>query len=201
MKNLISGLDVLDLGGGSSSKSRNITLYDQIDAVSVNQTIAEIQQINEDDDLEAENFKRLYPSLGEMPRQPIVLDITSMGGSVYDGLNLISVIEQSKTPVITRVNGYAFSMGFMIFLAGQERHMGRHASLMYHQISSLFYGKLSDVEDDVAVTKELQEQLESYVLERTKYTKEDLKRIYRLKKDVYISADEALAKSVATKVI
>lgn len=200
MKNLISGLDALDLGS-ISTKSRIISLYDQVDAVSVSQVISEIQQINEEDDQAEAHFRAEYPTLGEMPRRPITLDLNSVGGSVYDGLALVAVIEQSKTPVITRVNGYAFSMGFILFLAGKERHMSRHANLMYHQISSIFYGKLRDVEDDVEVTKELQKQLEDYVLERTTYTRDELKKIYRLKRDVYIRPTEALEKSVATKIV
>lgn len=92
-------------------------------------------------------------------------------------------------------------MGFILFLAGKERHMSRHANLMYHQISSIFYGKLRDVEDDVEVTKELQKQLEDYVLERTTYTRDELKKIYRLKRDVYIRPTEALEKSIATKIV
>lgn len=194
-------LDVSDIKVTErDSCDRFLSLYDIVDSVSVSAIINDITAINkEDSDLE----KLLYFQYGvsSFKREPIILDINSLGGLVYDGLALIATIEQSKTPVITKVNGYAFSMGVLIFLAGHERLISRHASLMYHQVSSEVFGKLKDMEEDLLVTKGLQTKLENYILERSTMTLDNLKKIYRQKKDVYISAEEALAFGLATKII
>lgn len=198
MNSIISSLD--DLGLGSSSKGRIISLHDVVDGVSVSQIINEIHSINEDDKKTERELAYLY-DIHEYKRQPITLDINTPGGIVYDGLALISVIEQSETPIITRVNGYAFSMGLMIFLAGHERHISRHGSLMYHQILTECFGRLRDIEEQTEISKELQTRLENYVIERTKLDREGLRKIYRQKRDVYYYAEDAVALGFATKII
>lgn len=182
-----------------ASKSRTIYLYDVVDGISMKQVIQEIESINASD---AEVEQQLVLKYGITPsRKPILLDINTYGGVVYDGLALIACIEQSKTPIITRVNGYAFSMGLTIFLAGHERHMSRHGNLMYHQISSAVWGSLKEQEESLQISAGLQKQLEDYVIERTKWKRKDLKKIYNSKYDFYINAEQALADGFATKII
>ena len=190
---------ILSVDDGIASKSRTIYLYDVVDGISMKQVIQEIESINASD---AEVEQQLVLKYGITPsRKPILLDINTYGGVVYDGLALIACIEQSKTPIITRVNGYAFSMGLTIFLAGHERHMSRHGNLMYHQISSAVWGSLKEQEESLQISAGLQKQLEDYVIERTKWKRKDLKKIYNSKYDFYINAEQALADGFATKII
>lgn len=190
---------LLSVDDDFGSKSRTIYLYDVVDGISMKQVIQEIESINTSD---AEVEQQLVLKYGITPsRKPILLDINTYGGVVYDGLALIACIEQSKTPIITRVNGYAFSMGLTIFLAGHERHMSRHGNLMYHQISSAVWGSLKEQEESLQISAGLQKQLEDYVIERTKWKRKDLKKIYNSKYDFYINAEQALADGFATKII
>ena len=190
---------LLSVDDDFGSKSHTIYLYDVVDGISMKQVIQEIESINASD---AEVEQQLVLKYGITPsRKPILLDINTYGGVVYDGLALIACIEQSKTPIITRVNGYAFSMGLTIFLAGHERHMSRHGNLMYHQISSAVWGSLKEQEESLQISAGLQKQLEDYVIERTKWKRKDLKKIYNSKYDFYINAEQALADGFATKII
>ena len=200
MTQAISDITTAILAGEDDfSKSRTIYLYDVVDSISMKQVIQDIESINESD---AELEQQLQSKYGISPaRKPILLDINTYGGVVYDGLALIACIEQSKTPIITRVNGYAFSMGLTIFLAGHERHMSRHGNLMYHQISSAVWGSLKEQEETLQISAGLQKQLEDYVIERTKWKRKDLKKIYNSKYDYYINAEEALQAGFATKII
>ena len=201
MTQAISDITTALLSGDNDfySKSRTIYLYDVVDGISMKQVIQEIESINASD---AEVEQQLVLKYGITPsRKPILLDINTYGGVVYDGLALIACIEQSKTPIITRVNGYAFSMGLTIFLAGHERHMSRHGNLMYHQISSAVWGSLKEQEESLQISAGLQKQLEDYVIERTKWKRKDLKKIYNSKYDFYINAEQALADGFATKII
>ena len=71
---------------------RNILLSDNIAADTVKGIIETIMHINHDDDLKEADYK-------DWERKPIKLYINSFGGSCYDGLALIDIIKQSKTPV------------------------------------------------------------------------------------------------------
>ena len=126
MTQAISDITTALLSGDNDfcSKSRTIYLYDVVDGISMKQVIQEIESINASD---AEVEQQLVLKYGITPsRKPILLDINTYGGAVYDGLALIACIEQSKTPIITRVNGYAFSMGLTIFLAGHSLRFQKH---------------------------------------------------------------------------
>ena len=84
---------------------RKILLSDNISALSVKDIITKIMDINYDDDLKEADYK-------DWERKPIKLFINSFGGSVYDGLSLVDIIKQSKTPVHTISIGSSMSMGF-----------------------------------------------------------------------------------------
>lgn len=183
------------------AESRIIYLHDIVDDTAVLSAIEKINQINESDIQQEIEFQLKYGLNTQSSRKPIILDIASWGGIVYSGLNLISCIEQSVTPIVTRVNGYAFSMGLMIFLSGHKRQISRHATLMYHQISGGIVGKLKDQEEDLEISKELQKHLEDYMLERSNLKRKDLKKIYQLKRDFYISAKQAIELGIADEII
>lgn len=181
--------------------SRIITFFDEVDDVSVHQAILAIHEINEEDKLLNQDFLTTYPKAIPPPPLPIILDIQSVGGCVRDGFSLIAAIEQSNAPVHTRVNGYAFSMAFLIFLAGKERYMSRHAEVMYHQLSSSSEGTLFEIQQDILVSERLLKQMEAYVLERTQVSLTTLSQAYTQQLDVYFSPTESLSLGIATKII
>lgn len=192
--------DILE-ASDSADASRIISFFGEVDPESIQQVIIAIQTINEEDRIARKQFLQKYPKQTSPAFEPIILDIQSCGGYVRDGLSLVSVIEQSEAPVHTRVNGYAYSMGFIIFLAGQERLISRHAEVMYHQISTQTQGTLVEIEEDMAISKRLQGHLEDYVMERCKLSKKDLHQIYRTNQDKYFSAKESLELGIATKIV
>ena len=192
--------DILE-ASDSTDASRIISFFGEVDPESIQQVIIAIQTINEEDRIARKQFLQKYPKQTPPAFEPIILDIQSCGGYVRDGLSLVSVIEQSEAPVHTRVNGYAYSMGFIIFLAGQERLISRHAEVMYHQISTQTQGTLLEIEEDMEISKRLQKHLEDYVVERCKVTKKDLQQIYRTNQDKYFSATESLELGIATKIV
>ena len=169
-------------------------LSDDID----NNSIAEIAHnilclIKEDDKKERKEkgFKR----------KPISIYINSYGGSIYDMWALIDIILNSKTHIYTYCTGYAMSAGCKIFLAGHKRFMSRHATLLYHQLSAWRGGKYQDLVEDRKEMDCLQNTIEEYILERTKISKEKLRKIRENKIDYYIHADEAIGLGFADEII
>lgn len=114
---------------------------------------------------------------------------------------LIDAIESSNTPVYTYCNGYCMSAAFQIFLSGHKRYVSKHSTLMYHQIYCWRSGKYQDLVDDREHTDHLNEQIENYVIERTKLTAEDLHLIREKKKDTYFTVENAIESGIADEVI
>ena len=87
-------------------KHRKIYLDMDVDNYSIPELVKYLVRYNEDDRL-----------IDVKDRKPIYLFISSNGGDVDMGFELIDVIENSKTPVYTVNIGKAYSMAFLISLA------------------------------------------------------------------------------------
>ena len=72
---------------------------------------------------------------------------------------------------------------------------------MIHQMSSCKFGKLQEMEEDVAETKRLNNMLTDIILKNTDITKEQLEKVYKEKLDWYINAEEALKLKLISKII
>jgi ATP-dependent protease ClpP protease subunit len=78
----------------------------------------------------------------------IFLHINSLGGYLYEGFAAMDCILNCKSPVITIVEGMAASAATFLSLAGTRRLITRHSYMMIHQLSSVFWGKYSEIKDE-----------------------------------------------------
>lgn len=174
--------------------NRIFYLSDDVDNESIGRLafniLCEIKKDDNNDEKE-KNFER----------KPIKLYINSYGGSVYDMWGLIDVILNSKTPIYTYCTGYAMSAAFEIFLAGHKRYCYKHSTFMYHQMGCKLYGKLQDINEDREEMELLNKQIEDYVIERTKLTKDDINDVREKRKDFYIHSDKAVKYGIVDEIL
>ena len=116
---------------------RKLFFTEQFDQKSVAALTKNIFEINEDDRL-LEKLYNVYDM--EYKVSPIEIMIDSYGGRVYQCMGLISVVENSKTPIWTYVTGAAMSCGFILLISGHKRFAYKRATPLYHQVSSSAYG-------------------------------------------------------------
>ena len=62
----------------------------------------------------------------------INIRINSIGGSVADGLSIVSAILNSAIPVNTYIDGMAYSMAGVIAICGQKKYMADYGTFMMH---------------------------------------------------------------------
>lgn len=105
--------------------------------------------------------------------KPLYIHITSDGGNLFAGFMAYDYIKNSKIPCITVVEGYAFSAGAIIFLAGSKRLMTEHSYIMVHQLSSTAYINKSlthhQIMDDTANCIELMSRVYGLYLNGTRH--------------------------------
>lgn len=179
-------------------KDRNLFFTKQVDQSSISDLTQKIIDINEDD----KRLKKLYDIYDiEYTPRPIKIYIDSYGGSVYQCFGLLSVMENSKTPIHTIVTGCAMSCGFMMLISGHKRFAHKLSTPLYHQVSSMGWGKLKDLEEDIEETKRLQKMIEKITLDKTKITKDRLKEVFTCKIDWFMSAEEALKLGVVDEIL
>jgi len=79
---------------------------------------------------------------------PIKIFINSGGGSITAGISSMDTILRAKVPVHTYVDGFAASAATFLSVVGEKRYMSRNSYMLVHQLSSNFWGKYSEFEDE-----------------------------------------------------
>jgi ATP-dependent Clp protease protease subunit len=125
-------------------------------------------------------------------RKPILLYVSSNGGSLVDGFSLIDVMLQSKTPVYTINLSYQYSMGFLIGLAGHKRYATQNATYLMHDGSNFVYNSSAKLKDAIKFQDQQEERVKEYILSRSKLTSKEYDEKYRV--EWYMYASEAKEK-------
>lgn len=172
------------------TKYRKILLGDEITPFHIKDIVKEILEINYDDEQNEEIYK-------DYERKPIQLFISSPGGNVYDGLSLVDIIKQSKTPVHTISIGSSMSMGFWIYLAGHKRYVGEHTTLMFHDITGFSWDKSAGMKQELNEVLRLQKVLCNEITSTSLVKQETLDDYITRKAEWYIPADEAIKLKLA----
>ena len=73
---------------------------------------------------------------------------------------------------------------------GEKRFMTANSYMLIHQLRSGYWGKMSDIEDEVSNLKKLMKHITKFYLNKTKIDKSELKEI--LKKDITWNLKECI---------
>lgn len=136
------------------------------------------------------------------PTKDILMIIDSYGGYVHSLLAIHDVIKHlTRCKVITLGIGKQMSCGQLLLISGQKgkRFATPNSRILLHQLSFGGYGKLSDMEDSIEENQKLQVILERLITKYTKIKKNQLQDL--MKKDSYISAEEALDLGIIDDII
>lgn len=126
------------------------------------------------------------------PGEPIILKISSSGGSALDGLTIVETMRSITSPVMTYCLGYAFSMALVILAAGEKgsRFCSRGSWVMMHQISAGRYQRFDELKTTFSFYERLNDQLAGILAECSGQPYAKIKNDMR--EDVWMSAEEAL---------
>lgn len=169
-------------------KQRKLFLNFDIEQMSIADIVKHIMQFNKED-------KGIEPK----DRRPILLYVTSNGGEVDSGFELIDVIQNSKTPVYTINLGYQYSMGFLIGLAGHKRFATPNAKFLMHDGSNFIYNSGAKAQDQMEFQRKVEERVRRYILSRSQLTSAEYDS--KLRVEWYLFADEAKKKGFVDYII
>ncbi len=169
-------------------KQRKLFLNTDIEQMAVCEIVKHIMQYNKDDkDIPVES------------RMPILLYVTSNGGEIDSGFELIDVIMSSKTPVYTINLGFQYSMGFLIGLAGHKRYATKNAKFLMHDGSNFIYNSGAKAQDQMEFQKRIEERIRHYVIDRSNITEKEYDS--KLRVEWYMFAEEAKEKGFCDFII
>jgi ATP-dependent Clp endopeptidase proteolytic subunit ClpP len=152
--------------------------------------------------LSMEVSRGMLSSMHEVqPPQPIWLHINSNGGYLSDGFSISDTIERIKTmvPVITIVEGGAYSAASLISTSGSKRLMRSKALMLIHQLHGGMVGTYEEMKDNLATSTMLMKIMKEHYLQNSKLKPEKLEEF--MKKDIYIDAKMALKLGLIDQII
>ena len=188
-----------------TKKDKTVTLFDRIDARTVESSIMGIWKIClEDQQYKEASIKWATEngvSISEIPLTPITFMLSTPGGNCYDGLALYDTIANSSTPVEIICSGKVMSMGVITLLAADIRKSYRNTTFMIHQVSGMNFGTLQDMKESVEESERVNSLLFDIIQKKSKVTKERLDEVAKQKEDWFFSAEEALDMGIITEII
>src|SRR6056300_1583894 len=119
---------------------------------------------------------------------PIYLHINSFGGCLFDAMTAIDAIQSCKVPVYTIIEGATASAGTLISIVGVKRFMRPNAHMLIHQLSSGFWGKMSELTDEFENNTLLMNKIKNLYKDYASIPRKDLAEI--LKHDLWWDFDK-----------
>ena len=137
----------------------------------------------------------------EDPEKDISLYINSPGGSVTSGLAIYDTMQFLKCDVTTHCIGQAASMGAILLAAGTKgkRLALPHSRIMIHQPWGGVTGQATDINIQAEEILRLRERLNIILCEHSNKSIEEITN--DTERDLFMSADEALAYGIVDEVI
>lgn len=137
---------------GVDLEKRRVMIDEEVDEISVGWIIRGVRKMIDIDDT-----------------SPIDVYVNSYGGVCYDGFALFDFLESlDYVKVRTWAIGKVMSMGFAVFMVGDERRAYPRARFMHHEVASWVpYSKTSTVKIEYEEMQHLEKQLGEILGDRT----------------------------------
>lgn len=123
------------------------------------------------------------------PNDAVQIHINSPGGDLFTAIQFMRVLKETEATVITSVEGACMSAATLIFLAGDQFQISDHSVFMFHNYSTMMFGKGGELYDGIMHDRKWSENLL-----KTEYegflTEEEVKSILD-GKDIWLDADDA----------
>ena len=122
-------------------QDNNIYFYADVSPDSILKLNMHISQLEQE--------MKIFGVIYNIDPPPIKLYINSNGGEVHSGLAAHDTIKNCSVPIHTIINGCACSAATIMSLAGHERFITENSYMLIHNISSTFWGKMHEFEDEM----------------------------------------------------
>lgn len=133
--------------------------------------------------------------------KPILIHISSLGGSIQDGMRLLSIYKLSTVPIATIIDNYSFSAATFLSINSQYRLMTVDSYCLIHQYSVTGY-----MNHEQKFLYDITERYNTYFkaiidmyLSKTKFTKNELMKL--LEHNIILDYKTCLKKGIVDRVI
>ena len=126
---------------------------------------------------------------------PIYLHIYSNGGYIHAAFSVIDVINSSKAPVYSIIEGATASAGTLISIVCKKRFIRPHAYMLIHQLSSEIWGKMDAIMDEYKNLTQLMKRITDIYIKYSSLNPKKLNKL--LKHDLWLDAKKSIKYGLA----
>jgi ATP-dependent protease ClpP protease subunit len=151
-----------------------------------------------DKNLEYTLYSQSIAICADTSPKPLYLHINSYGGDLIAVMAVVDAIVNSKIPIYTIVEGCAASAATLMSMVGSKRYITKNSYMLIHQLSSGFYGKMNEMEEEMVNNKEFMKKLENLYSQYTKMSRNKIKEA--LKHDLWWDSDMCIKTGLVDEV-
>ena len=129
----------------------------------------------------------------------IYIHINSFGGSVFAAMSTIDTIINCPIPIVTIIEGAAASAATLISVVADHRIITKYSFMLIHQLSSMTWGKMEDLEEEMENLRKLMNQIKRIYTDKTKLKGIELEEI--LKHDIWWDSKKCLEVGLVDQIV
>ena len=161
--------------------NNDIYFYSEISVESILELTIAIKQLT---------TKLLIQNINFNTDSNINLHIHSDGGDVYAVLSILHLMENNKIDIHTIIEGKACSAATILSLFGTKKYITHNSYMLIHNISSEFWGKMHEFEDEMKNLMLLTKDIKKIYIKYSSITVKQLDT--PLKKDLLLNANTCI---------
>ena len=136
--------------------------------------------------------------------RPFELVISTGGGNADDMMSVYDMMRMIREDVDIETTGIGkvMSAGTLILAAGTKgkRRIGRNCRVMIHSVSGGTIGSMHELTNEYKEIKKIQESYIKCITDETNMTPQQVRRYIKQKRNVYLSAEEAVELGFADEI-
>lgn len=135
---------------------------------------------------------------------PVKFLISTFGGSAVDMFGIYDTMTMVKEhmEIHTIGSGKVMSAGVLLLASGTKgkRRIGKNCRVMVHSVIGGAHGPMHDIQNEVEEILQTQTQYIECLANETKLTVSRLNKLFSEKRNIYLSAEEAVKFGIADKI-
>jgi ATP-dependent protease ClpP protease subunit len=122
--------------------------------------------------------------------ESIVLNVSSLGGDLVEGLGIHDYLKALDKPVIANIIGTTASAGTVIAMAADETYISPNARYLIHRASTMTEGNADDIQRALADLQVYDNTIVNLYTGKTGKTEEEIRNL--MKENRFLTAQEAI---------
>ena len=190
---------------------RMVSLYGDLDEKKASEIVSDLYSFNELKDsverqiksMDNKTKKQVVEQLGH--RDPVKFLVSTFGGNAVDMFGIydtVKMLQENGIEIHTVGSGKVMSAGVLLLACGTKgkRVIGKNCRVMVHPVVGGAHGPSHDIQNEVEEILQTQQQYVECLANEKKLSISRLNKLISEKRNIYLSAEEAVKFGIADKI-